>query len=72
MTYIIRGRALNGGIWYLKGWDKKKPVWISESKYLKGGIVQEYARLDRLGEYIQRIRENDGRKWKSLIVVEVH
>lgn len=71
MTLIIRSRDFNNNIHYLKGWDKKTPVWITESQYKNGASVQEYTSMYRVKQLVDRIREDEV-KWKSIVVIELH
>ena len=71
MTYTIRARDFNSQIYYLRGWDKKIPVWITEGQYNSGRAIQEYARIDEVKERIELIRKGE-KKWKSLVIIEIH
>lgn len=70
MTYIIK-------VWdnikqrkVLKGFDKNKPVYVTEGEYFRGAVVQECGTYGEAKYRLDKIHKYE--HWRGCAIVEVH
>lgn len=69
MTYVIRVEPTRRAYMWLRGFDKDKPVLISNKEFKAGRGIQEYVSLRRAEEAVLKIRAYS--KNHSVVIVEL-
>jgi len=70
MTYIIRWRNKNKTLHVLKGFDKNKPVWITDAQYRKGVPFYEFGTMADAQYYVKKVQKYGN--YRGLSIVEIH
>lgn len=70
MTYIVVVWNNHKERKVLKGFDRKKPVYVSESQWKRGTPVQEFGNTTEANRNIAKIDSYE--HWRSRAIVEVH
>lgn len=69
MTYVIRVEPTRRAYKWLRGFDKDRPVLVSDREFKAGKGIQEYASLQRAKEAVLKIRCYS--KNHSVVIVEL-
>ena len=70
MTYIVKVWNDSHNKLVLKAFDKDKPIYVTEAKWIKGAPVQECGRESEAQRYIDKIDRYE--HWKGRAIVELH